>query len=461
MKTTLTAIRLFAAALLGLCLVAPGQAQQRTGQTRSDDARQEQRHDQKERDREQERHHGDDRDGDRDDDGHGWQPKVQVRLTAPLAGTPYTAPATVTLAADAQARQKNHPIVRVEFYRGTTRIGVATAVPYTVVWNAVPAGSYRLTARAINNKGDAAVSPPVAVIINAPPTVSLTSPTAGLIVTAPGTLTLSANAVDSDGTIAKVEYYQGSTLIGTATTAPFAMTWSNVPQGDYRLTAKATDNRGATSTSAAVTVTVNASGPAPGIYYVHPDHLGTPRLITDQQQRPVWRWENQEPFGNNPPNQDPANTGIVFPFNLRFPGQYFDSETGLSYNYFRDYNPAIGRYVQVDPIGLEGGINTYSYVVGNPLSHVDPTGEFAWAIPAVGLVTGALIGGMIWSDTDSATPPYVADDDGYGQVCDAAEHTKNQRPSNWNKHTKPRPGRDSEKKRNQPGWTPKNPNKKK
>ena len=103
------------------------------------------------------------------------------------------------------------------------------------------------------------------------------------------------------------------------------------------------------------------------------DDLDTPRVITDANQSIVWRWDNDDAFGGNVANQNPSGLG-TFAFNLRFPGQYFDAETGNHYNYFRDYNPETGRYIESDPIGLQGGLNTYGYVGGSPLTRADPLG---------------------------------------------------------------------------------------
>jgi RHS repeat-associated protein/uncharacterized repeat protein (TIGR02543 family) len=109
------------------------------------------------------------------------------------------------------------------------------------------------------------------------------------------------------------------------------------------------------------------------LYYIHADHLGTPRAITRSgDNKAVWTWES-EAFGNSLPDQNPSGLG-TFVFNLRFPGQYYDQETGLFYNVFRDYDPTKGKYVESDPIGLKGGINTYGYVGGNPVNFVDPLG---------------------------------------------------------------------------------------
>ncbi len=120
-----------------------------------------------------------------------------------------------------------------------------------------------------------------------------------------------------------------------------------------------------------------ASGiPTPvNIYYVHADHLGTGRAVTrPSDNKLMWQWDNLDPFGANLPNENPASQG-PFKYNLRFPGQYYDAETGTNYNYFRDYDPQIGRYTESDPIGIWGGLNTYTYVANDPLIHIDPTGE--------------------------------------------------------------------------------------
>ncbi|MGZ5100426.1 MAG: RHS repeat-associated core domain-containing protein, partial [Usitatibacter sp.] len=121
--------------------------------------------------------------------------------------------------------------------------------------------------------------------------------------------------------------------------------------------------------------------------YVHPDHLATPRAITRASDNALlWRWDNTEAFGNSQPDSNPSGLG-AFAYNLRFPGQYFDIETGTHYNYRRDYDPRIGRYVESDPIGLRGGLNTYAYVENDTLRKADPTGLFV--PPPPGSVAGA------------------------------------------------------------------------
>jgi RHS repeat-associated protein len=108
---------------------------------------------------------------------------------------------------------------------------------------------------------------------------------------------------------------------------------------------------------------------ATGTSYIHPDHLGTPQLMTDGQGTVVWQIQGR-PFGDNP-----TITGTQS-LNLRFPGQYYDAETDLHQNWFRDYLPKVGRYVEADPIGLRGGLNLFVYVQNNPINFVDPFGLF-------------------------------------------------------------------------------------
>jgi len=111
------------------------------------------------------------------------------------------------------------------------------------------------------------------------------------------------------------------------------------------------------------------SGTGGTVSYVEPDHLGTPRAAFDATSNSsVWNLSLvNDAFGESAP------TGSLA-LNMRFPGQTFDAESGLNFNYFRDYDSATGRYLQSDPIGLLGGITTYGYVGGNPLSFSDPFG---------------------------------------------------------------------------------------
>lgn len=108
------------------------------------------------------------------------------------------------------------------------------------------------------------------------------------------------------------------------------------------------------------------------VYFVHPDHLDTPRAIVNAAGAEVWTWDST-PFGDTAANQNPSGQG-VFAYSLRFPGQQYDAASGLHYNYFRDYEAASGRYVQSDPIGLIASLSTYDYAGSEPLSFSDSAG---------------------------------------------------------------------------------------
>ena len=280
----------------------------------------------------------------------------------------------------ATATDGDGTISKVEFYNGTTLLNTDTTAPYSYTWTSVAAGSYSLTAKAFDNSGASTSSAARAITVtaaaNVPPTASLTAPAAGASFTAPASVSITATAADSDGTVSKVEFYNGATLLGTSTAAPYSYTWTSVAAGSYSLTAKAFDNSGTSTSSAARAITVSTAPvvSATTLYFIHTDHINTPRLVANQSGTTVWRWDNREPFGLTPAEEDADGNGVPFVFNLRFPGQYYDRESGLHYNRNRDYDPVTGRYVQVDPIGLSGGISVYGYVGANPLGFSDPLG---------------------------------------------------------------------------------------
>ncbi len=128
------------------------------------------------------------------------------------------------------------------------------------------------------------------------------------------------------------------------------------------------------------------------LLYVYADHLNAPRVLTDATNKVVWRWDG-DVFGVGGPAQDPDGDGVKVVYSLRFPGQAYDGETGLHYNYHRHYEPRTGRYVEADPIGLAGGSNLYTYVRNNPLRWIDPLGLFTYSATA---------GGPVNFDTEAA-----------------------------------------------------------
>lgn len=182
-----------------------------------------------------------------------------ITFTSPQHGAVYTAPATVTLAATAS--DPDGTVARVEFYYGNILLVTDNTLPYSYTGTNVPVGSYTLSAKATDNSGASVMSPPVTITVtdsNLPPVVSFTSPAPGSTYTAPATITLLASASDPDGSVAKVEFYHLGNLLYSDYTPPYSFTGTSVPAGNYVLNAKATDNKGATTISPGILLTVSS-----------------------------------------------------------------------------------------------------------------------------------------------------------------------------------------------------------
>lgn len=181
-----------------------------------------------------------------------------VSITSPVNNAVYYAPATINISATAS--DADGKISNVKFYNGTTLLKTEYYYPYTCALSNVAPGTYSLTAKATDNFGLVTTSAVVKVTVmsNKAPVVSLTRPANNAIYYAPATINMSALAADADGNISNVKFYNGTTLLRTENYYPYTYAWSNVAAGTYSITAKATDNHGLTTTSAAVHITVKA-----------------------------------------------------------------------------------------------------------------------------------------------------------------------------------------------------------
>ena len=185
-----------------------------------------------------------------------------IVLTSPANNAAFTAPASISLAANVTAN--GHSITRVQFYNGTTLLGGDTTAPYTFAWSGVTAGSYSLTAQVVYDSGSTLASTAANVTVTnlAAPAIALTSPANGATFTAPATINLAANVTANGHSITRVQFYNGATLLGENTNAPYAFAWGSVPEGTYSLTARLVYDAGTTLDSTpAVNVLVAAPRP--------------------------------------------------------------------------------------------------------------------------------------------------------------------------------------------------------
>jgi len=207
-----------------------------------------------------------------------------ISLTTPVNNASFATGSTVTITAN--ATDTDGTIAKVEFFQGTTKLGEDLAGPFTFAWANVPAGTYSLTAKATDNLSAVTTSAAIAATVSNPnvaPVVSITSPASNAGFTTGSTVAINANATDSDGTIAKVEFFQGTTKLGEDLSGPFTFAWASVPAGSYTLTAKATDNAGAITVSAGVPVAVSdpATSVQLGLYASDAVLMGSMTLTTD------------------------------------------------------------------------------------------------------------------------------------------------------------------------------------
>jgi RHS repeat-associated protein len=255
----------------------------------------------------------------------------------------------------------------------------------------VTVGTCTLTANQAGNANYNA-APEVTATVNiaqGTQTISVFYPNSSLV--AGATVQLTATGGGSPNL---VSFTSGSTSICTVGASSAGSNGTSVASlnvlaaGDCLLTAnQAGDALYLPAAPVSLTLTIGAGSQ---IFYIHTDHLGTPRAITQASGNgKVWEWKNDDPFGANMPDENPSGIAGSFKYHLRFPGQYYDQETGTYYNYFRDYDPSVGRYVQSDPIGLSGGVNTYAYALNSPLMYVDKDGKLpSLPQPFVDVVVG-------------------------------------------------------------------------
>ncbi|PKV50176.1 putative secreted protein (Por secretion system target) [Aquimarina sp. MAR_2010_214] len=234
--------------------------------------------------------------------GGTGNPPPTVSITSPAQGATFIAGANINISANAS--DSNGSITRVEFYNGSSLLGQDNNAPYTYNWNNVAAGNYSIIAKAYDNEGTS-TSSSVSITVNGTggnklPIVTITTPQSGAIFTADATINVTANASDTDGTISKVEFYNGNSLLGQDTSSPYNFNWNNVAAGSYTIKVKAVDNEGGEGiTSVSVTVNDNSGSSCTAPAWVSGQAYNGGDIVSYQghEYKAKW-WSNQNPVGS-------------------------------------------------------------------------------------------------------------------------------------------------------------------
>ncbi len=191
--------------------------------------------------------------------GEAPQNPPTVSVSSPTEGATFTQGEAITLAANAADSDGN--VVQVAFYSNALLLGTATTAPWQITWSDAAPGNHAIVAVATDNGGSSTTSTPVNIVVNEvlnqAPTISITQPESDAGFVHGDDILISADAADTDGSVTQVDFYADSTLLGSDTAAPWQWIWSGAAEGSHALTAVATDNDNATTTSPAVQITVS------------------------------------------------------------------------------------------------------------------------------------------------------------------------------------------------------------
>lgn len=191
-----------------------------------------------------------------------------ISITKPANNSSNSAGKTINI--EANATDSDGSVTKVEFYytindKDTILIGSSTASPYIASWTPLSTGTYKIIAKATDNNGGISKTSITVTVTNTLPTISIVAPTNNSSFPFATDVELKVNAIDTDGSITKVEFFSGTTKIGESTTAPFSFLWKNIPLGTYTITAKATDNIGGTATSLPIQFSITNTPPVVNI----------------------------------------------------------------------------------------------------------------------------------------------------------------------------------------------------